>query len=903
MEYKFASLLGAPYRGGTLLIHENELLTPVGNRVTQINLVESTSNTLPFENGKQIRTIAVSPNGRLLLTVDEDGRALIVNRRRRAVLHHITFKGVVRAASFSPDGKYIAIAVGRLLQVWLVPGLAKTVSPMQLHRTYGHCHDDVTAIDWSADSLWVAAASKDLTARVFSLDPIEGYRPPTLAGHKESLVGVHFTQDKVVEAAGLLGKEAVALYTLSRDGALFAWSYYKKFAEGVEVVVEEEEELLLREGPRKKQRRMEGSYCGGNWKLTEKYYFNKRGARITSAAFQPSGLLAVGHSNGVFDLLQLPDLCLVHTLSVGKEPITSLAFNSPHGDWIAVGSAKLGQLLVWEWKSETYVIKQQGHHYDVSTCAFSPDGAYLVTGADDARVKVWTLSNSFCFVTFADHQAPVTATVFLPSGHGVLSASLDGTVRAFDLVRYRNFRTLTTPSPVQFTSLAIDPGGEIVCAGSRDTFQVFVWSLKTGRLLEVLAGHEGPVVALAFAPHSPVVATGSWDKTVRTWDVFAGSGSGDALQHQHDVLALAWRPNGRQLASSTLDGSIYFWDPLEAELQGTISGRRDIAGGRLRSDRRSLNNSTSGRCFTSLAYSADGSFLLAGGNSKYVCLYDVEERTMLRRFQISHNKSLDGVLDMLNSKNMTDAGPLDHIDDVESDDDDENNALLPPTAAGGAAGADALPGTGGGSARVPAVRTRCVALSPSGRAWAAATTEGVLYYSQDDSLLFDPTDLAEDVTPAAVLTALSRNAYLNALLLALRLDDHALIQHVILMTPPHTISIVVNALPSSSAPGLLGILAELLPSSAHLEFLLKWVRAIGVRHGAALHMAQLNSTATRSITAGSSIGSAAPHVNSNALPALRALQKALTKIHEGLAMTCESNIYALEYLTTVKERK
>jgi hypothetical protein len=47
------------------------------------------------------------------------------------------------------------------------------------------------------------------------------------------------------------------------------------------------------------------------------------------------------------------------------------------------------------------------------------------------------------------------------SGHAVLSASLDGTVRAFDLVRYRNFRTLTTPTPVQFISLACDPAGEV----------------------------------------------------------------------------------------------------------------------------------------------------------------------------------------------------------------------------------------------------------------------------------------------------------------------------------------------------------------------------------------------------------------------------------------------------------
>ena len=34
-DYRFSNLLGAPYRGGTLLLHENTLVTPVGNRVSQ----------------------------------------------------------------------------------------------------------------------------------------------------------------------------------------------------------------------------------------------------------------------------------------------------------------------------------------------------------------------------------------------------------------------------------------------------------------------------------------------------------------------------------------------------------------------------------------------------------------------------------------------------------------------------------------------------------------------------------------------------------------------------------------------------------------------------------------------------------------------------------------------------
>ncbi len=76
------------------------------------------------------------------------------------------------------------------------------------------------------------------------------------------------------------------------------------------------------------------------------------------------------------------------------------------------------------------------------------------------QVKIWTPSNGFCFVTFAEHSAPVTGLAFLPNSAALVSASLDGTVRAYDLIRYRNFRTMTSPTPQQFGCVAVDPSGE-----------------------------------------------------------------------------------------------------------------------------------------------------------------------------------------------------------------------------------------------------------------------------------------------------------------------------------------------------------------------------------------------------------------------------------------------------------
>ena len=113
--------------------------------------------------------------------------------------------------------------------------------------------------------------------------------------------------------------------------------------------------------------------------------------------------------------MQLPSFDNIHTLSVSRESISSITFNET-GDWIALGCAALGQLLVWEWRSESYILKQQGHYHDIATAAFSPDGLNLVTGADDAKVSlddasathisdVSVLLGTYCMCVFACHDS------------------------------------------------------------------------------------------------------------------------------------------------------------------------------------------------------------------------------------------------------------------------------------------------------------------------------------------------------------------------------------------------------------------------------------------------------------------------------------------------------------------
>ncbi|KAH0450548.1 hypothetical protein IEQ34_021240 [Dendrobium chrysotoxum] len=896
MNFRFQNLLGAAYRGGNVVISGDSLLSPVGNRISVTDLSKSHTLTLPFEAKSNVSRIAVSPDGDFLLTVDDSSRALFVNLRRRTVLHHITFKKRVTALRFSSDGSLIAVGLGKLLQIWRSPSFRKEFFPFKLVRTFSDCAAAITSLDWSPNSDYILVGSKDLAVRLFCLKKTKvRTRPFLFLGHREPVVGVFFSTEKKTA-------RVCRVYTISRDGAIFTWNLdeisssednsggsicnppKQRNCEGGEsddnnkVIADEIGTAIV---DRKRKREclddVDADTSGiplhrMKWELLKKDFFMQAPARLTTCDYHRElDMVVVGFSNGVFGLYQMPDFVCIHLLSISREKITTAVFNKL-GNWLTFGCAKLGQLLVWEWRSESYILKQQGHYFDVNCLAYSPDSQMLATGADDNKVKVWTVSSGFCFITFSEHTNAVTAVTFMDNNHCLLSASLDGTVRAWDLFRYRNFRTFTTPSPRQFVSLAVDQSGEVICAGTIDSFEIFVWSMKTSRLLDILSGHQGPVHGLMFSPTNGVLASSSWDKTVRIWDVFEGKGAVETFQHNHDVLTVSYRPDGKQLACSTLDGQITFWDPIDGILMYTIEGRRDIAGGRLMTDRRSFANSTSGKYFTTLCYSADGSYILAGGSSKYICMYDVADQVLLRRFQITRNLSLDGVLDFLNSKRMTDDGPLDLIDDENSDVevgiDQQRRGNL----------GQGLPGAITNLGR-PIARTKCLKISPTGRSWAAATTEGVLMYSIDESFIFDPTDLDIDVTPEAVDSALSEAQHQRALLLSLRLNEESLIKKCIFFVKTSDIPSIASSIPVKYLQRLMEVFSDLLESCPHLEFILQWCQELCKRHG---HFIRQNSRTL--------------------LPALRSLQKSITKLHQDLMDVCSSNEYSLQYLCSTGSR-
>ncbi|KAK0117899.1 hypothetical protein ONS95_012215 [Cadophora gregata] len=844
-EFKFSNLLGTVYSQGNLLFSPDGTLlySPVGNRVTVFDLVNNKSHTLPFAHRKNIARLGLAPRGNLLLSVDQDGRAILTHVQRRIVLFHFTFKSPVSSLAFSPSGRHFAVGLDRHIEVWHTPSTPDQnadgeldFAPFVLHRRYAGHSDSVQNLEWSGDSRFFLSASKDLTSRVWSLESEDVSAKTVLGGHREGVLGAYFSKDQET------------IYTISKDGAVFE----RKYLPGRNEEGHDEDD--------------DDNDSHARWRITNKQFFMQHKAKVTCAVFHPDrNLLVAGFSNGIFGLYEMPEFNMIHSLSISQNDIDFVTINKS-GDWLAFGASKLGQLLVWEWESENQILKQQGHFDSMNALVYSPDEQKIVTTADDGKIKVWDVNSGFSIATFTEHISGVTACEFAKRGNVLFTASLDGSVRAWDLIRYRNFRTFTAPTRLSFSCLAVDPSGEVVCAGSLDSFDIHIWSVQTGQLLDRLSGHEGPVSSLTFAPNGSVVVSGSWDHTVRIWSIFDRTQTSEPLQLQADVLDVAFRPDSLQLAVSTLDGQLTFWSVSEAQQQSGVDGRRDVSGGRKITDRRTAANAAGTKSFSSIKYSADGECVLAGGNSKYICLYSVDSLVLLKKYTVSVNLSLSGTQEFLNSKLMTEAGPLGLIDEQgeASDLEDRIDKSLPGSTRGGDPSV---------RKRMPEVRVTDVAFSPTGRSFCAASTEGLLIFSLDTTPLFDPIDLDLEVTPASTLNVLENEKdYLKSLVMAFRLNEGSLLRQVFEGIPYTDISLVTKELPVIYLQRLLRLVAKETEESPHVQFCLLWMEAIVDSHGQWIqdHKGMLDAE-------------------------LRVIERSVTRIQQDTLRVFEENCYTIEY--------
>jgi len=878
--YTFSNLLGAVYDKGNVLFMNDgtTVVSPVGNRISLYDITKSKSETWPLAMNKNIARLAISPCNYVMIAYDEDGHAFVISVANKCVIHQKHFGNEVKDIKYSPDGTKFLMTRKNGVILFRAPNLRDFSNPFHQIRKFYGADGPTTCVDWTTDSRFFMVGAEDGNTRVYPAFKSDQFTIWTNAGHSDHVVGCFFEKD------------SLNYYSISRDGTYCYYTCDHELHEVVEIRYEkvdpgtkkvddvteetsssseEDDQVAPCSGEmirvKKSMNRMNSRVKKAKknkikYTRAKREYFNVGGdmQNITTCNFnKKTRVMVVGFEGGDFYLYEMPQLALIHRLNMSEHALTTSVFNHV-GDWLAVASSH-GQLVVWEWTSENYKLKQQAHFDRMNSVAYSPDGSLIATGGEDSKVKLWDAASGFSKLTKADHEGPVSTVLFAKSGSVVLSCSYDGTVRAFDTKRYQTFRVMYSPSDSQTTSNSLKQlncmacTDEVVCCGTLDTFEIFVWTLKTGNLIATLPGHDGPVVSLMFCPTNPdILVSGSWDETAQVWKL-SGNTRSENLEFNHQVLAVAFSPDGTQIAVSTGNADLTFWNSETLEQMAAIDCRKDIRSGRGATDMVTADNLSKTKAYDSICYSVDGKFILAGGRSKYIGLYCISAQKLMKKFEISKNKSFDGSEEWLSRRQMTEFGPKALIDMTDG---------------------LKLPGvkTKDLSKRVynQEITVNCIRFAPTGDKFAAVSSEGLLIYSQESLASFDPFQLDTEVTPENIRKTLENEDYVQALMMCFRLNREKLTDEVTTKIPQEQIPQVSKQLPQAYVSRMVEYCAGRMESSVHTHFYLIWCRQLVYNH--------------------------ANHLKKTSVACVTKLMEVLTKKQQNITKKMDYNHYMLDFV-------
>lgn len=123
--------------------------------------------------------------------------------------------------------------------------------------------------------------------------------------------------------------------------------------------------------------------------------------------------------------------------------------------------------------------------------------------------------------------------------------------------------------------LEFSPDGIHLASGSWDKC-VRIWDLSILDSVVTLEGHDAPVTHLSWRPSGPrdfgIIATSSADNTAKLWESGSGKKLETLVNHSGWVLGTSFTSDGEVLATSSWDRSICLWNAQTAKLSGTFQG-------------------------------------------------------------------------------------------------------------------------------------------------------------------------------------------------------------------------------------------------------------------------------------------------------------------------------------------
>lgn len=196
---------------------------------------------------------------------------------------------------------------------------------------------------------------------------------------------------------------------------------------------------------------------------------------------------------------------------------------SPDGKYILSGDEQ-AKIFLWDAKTGAKLRefpRDRGHTKGIQSLSFSPDGKQFVSVGNDDVFCVWNTAGGHPVRKVVGEPTNFYGGEFTPLGSLWVGTLKEG-IRAYAPKTFNLAATMTHPGSQGAQYFTMNKAGTLGLTCGRNTF-VGVWDLKTKKLISTLKGHTDFVLKASFAPNGIIGATSSSDGTVVVWDLKKGS--------------------------------------------------------------------------------------------------------------------------------------------------------------------------------------------------------------------------------------------------------------------------------------------------------------------------------------------------------------------------------------------
>jgi eukaryotic-like serine/threonine-protein kinase len=249
-------------------------------------------------------------------------------------------------------------------------------------------------------------------------------------------------------------------------------------------------------------------------------------------------------------------------------PVISIAF-SPNGRELAAVCAD-GSLVIRDRsnRAERRFTVREGDSEQIRYAtrwqlvrwvAYSPDGEQVAVVAGNNEVKLLSATTGELLRTFSGHQALIHFLTFSPDGNQLATAGFDPSIRVWD-AKNGDLKHVSKVDSMPICLSYVLQGEQLVSGHLGRSDNLRFWDPSTGQELRSQSLHRGGVLGMDYHEPSQLLATSSYDTTLRLTDL---TKSKSTVMHGHveSGLGVCLSPNGSRLVSMADDQSLRVWDP------------------------------------------------------------------------------------------------------------------------------------------------------------------------------------------------------------------------------------------------------------------------------------------------------------------------------------------------------